>query len=203
MERMRMIIARDERQLRSKLESAKGDTFSGSVIDDILYGETDGSKLPASMDEINGYAELRTWKSAQWSDLLRRYYAEPPAVIIKGKPSATMADRLEKDEKARLEAQVEKLGPEGIEKAAKILEEAKAEHDHPIPQDILTAFPVPDVKSISWIPVSSVQQPGKGRASGPAPLGDVSTQLQQKLDNDGDEVPFFVEYDHVKVCPSK
>jgi len=32
MERMVMVINRDERQLRSQLESSKGDTFSGSVI---------------------------------------------------------------------------------------------------------------------------------------------------------------------------
>jgi Zn-dependent M16 (insulinase) family peptidase len=72
MERMRMVIDRDERQLRSKLESAKGDTFSGAVIDDVLYGKEDGSLLANSMDEINQYAELRTWSSPQWSDLLRR-----------------------------------------------------------------------------------------------------------------------------------
>jgi Zn-dependent M16 (insulinase) family peptidase len=73
MARMGMVIARDERQLRSKLESAKGDTFSGTVIDDVLYGATDGSLLPESMDEITQYETLRNWTAQQWSDLLRRW----------------------------------------------------------------------------------------------------------------------------------
>jgi Zn-dependent M16 (insulinase) family peptidase len=72
MARMAMVIARDERQLRSKLESAKGDTFSSAVIDDVLYGPRDGSLLAQSMDEIAQYETLRGWTQTQWSDLLRR-----------------------------------------------------------------------------------------------------------------------------------
>lgn len=71
MQRMAMVINRDQRQLLSKLESAKGDTFSGTVITDFLYGATDGSDLPASMDEINQYDDLRAWTSADWTNLLQ------------------------------------------------------------------------------------------------------------------------------------
>ena len=72
MDRMAMVIGRDERQLRSKLESSQGDTFSGNVITDSLYGAEDGSHLASSMDEINQYAELKRWTSQQWADLLRK-----------------------------------------------------------------------------------------------------------------------------------
>jgi Zn-dependent M16 (insulinase) family peptidase len=198
MSRMAMIINRDERQLRSKLESAKGDTFSETVIADFLYGKRDGSDLPASMDEINMYAELRKWSSKQWADLLHKYYIDPPRVVVRGKPSASMAESLEKDEKVRLEKQVKRLGPEGIAAAVKELEEAKAEHDKPIPESVLTAFPVPDVKSISWIPVQSVQQPGKGRSVS-APASKPAQELEKHIAKDGEDLPFFVQYDDVKV----
>jgi hypothetical protein len=130
--------------------------------------------------------------------LLHRYYVEPPCIVIRGKPSAALADRLEKDEKARLAKQVEELGPDGLEKATKLLEEAKEEHARPIPEDILTSFPVPDVKSISWIPVRSVQEKGKGRvpiAVGATPADD----LKKHIEADGEELPFFVQFDDVKV----
>jgi Zn-dependent M16 (insulinase) family peptidase len=71
-ERMGMVINRDERQFRSKLESARGDVFSGTIIDDFLYGETDGSELPEAMDEISAYDTLRGWTSEQWTSLLRK-----------------------------------------------------------------------------------------------------------------------------------
>ena len=59
-------------QLRSKLESSKGETFSGNVIGDFLYGAEDGSDLKAAMDDIAYYAELRTWPSDQWTGLLKK-----------------------------------------------------------------------------------------------------------------------------------
>jgi Zn-dependent M16 (insulinase) family peptidase len=116
--------------------------------------------------------------------------------MVRGKPSADMADKLEKDEKARIEAQVRKLGPEGLAKLGKALEDAKMEHDKPIPHEILATFPVPDVKTIMWIPVHSVQEPGKGRRQ-VARTGE--SDLSKHISQDGEELPFFVQYDHVQV----
>lgn len=107
-----------------------------------------------------------------------------------------MADKLEKDEKARIAAQVKKLGPEGLTKVEKLLEDAKAEHDKPIPTNIITAFPVPDVKTITWISVQSVQEPGKGRKVVAPSSGN---PLSKHISQDGDALPFFVQYDHVQV----
>ncbi|KAK7463673.1 hypothetical protein VKT23_005614 [Stygiomarasmius scandens] len=200
MERMQMVINRDERQLRSKLESAKGDTFSGTVITDFLYGAEDGSELGPSMDEINQYAEVREWTSKQWTDLLQKYYIEPPSIVVVGRPSASLAEKLEADEERRIDAQVKKLGPEGLKKAQKELDEAKAENDLPIPTEILTKFKIPSVSSISWIPVQSVQQKGKGRALNGVASTRVpsSSALASRINSDGEELPFFVQYDHVE-----
>ena len=109
-----------------------------------------------------------------------------------------MADKLEKDEKARIAAQVERLGLEGLKKAKAELEMAKAEHEKAVPTDIITSFPVPDVKSISWLPVQSVQEPGVGRKL--VHLSSASSPLSKHIDSDGKLLPFFVEYDHVEVC---
>ncbi|KAG1833897.1 Metalloenzyme, LuxS/M16 peptidase-like protein [Suillus variegatus] len=190
MTRMSMVINRDERQLRSKLESAKGDTFSGAIISDFLYGAADGSDMHPALDEINHYRTLRTWTSSQWVDLVRKYIIDRPYVVVIGKPSATLAEKLEKDEKARLATQRETLGPDGLINAERVLEAAKAEHEKPIPTDVLTSFPVPDVKSISWIP------PGKGRSSAVQNSG--QSQLSKHIQSDGSPLSMFVQYDHVK-----
>jgi Zn-dependent M16 (insulinase) family peptidase len=118
--------------------------------------------------------------------------------VVIGKPSSTLAETLEKEEKARVATQVKALGSEGLAKAAKELEDAKQEHDKPIPAEVLESFPVPDVKSISWIKVYSAQEKGKGRAI--ASTGAASSSaLKKHIDADGHELPFFVEYDHVQV----
>jgi hypothetical protein len=132
------------------------------------------------------------------NSIIFRYYVEPASIVICGQPSASLADKLEKDEKARIAAQVDGLGPEGLKKAETELEAAKAEHERTVPIEILTSFPVPDVKSISWLPVQSVQEPGIGRKLVYRALG--SSPLSKYIDSDGKPVPFFVEYDHVEVC---
>ncbi|KAI0639791.1 Metalloenzyme, LuxS/M16 peptidase-like protein [Trametes polyzona] len=194
MGRMAMVLSRDERQLRSKIESSQGDTFSGNVITDALYGSEDGSELAPSMDEINQYAELKKWGNKEWTDLLRKYYVDPPSIVVRGRPSGEMADRLEQAEKARIAAQKAKLGPEGLAECERVLEEAKKEHETEIPKEILTSFPVPSVKSISWIPVQSFQEPAKGRA----PTAQGNSELARHIERDGAPLPFFVQYDHVK-----
>ncbi|KAJ7254026.1 Metalloenzyme, LuxS/M16 peptidase-like protein [Mycena haematopus] len=196
MERMAMVINRDERQLRSKLESSKGDAFSSTVITDFLYGAEDGSELEASMDEINQFAEVRKWTNKQWTDLLQKYYINSHSVVVRGKPSATLAKKLAADEKARIAAQVEQLGPEGLKKAEKEVEEAKAEHDKPIPTEILLDFAVPSVKSIAFIPVQSLQEQGTGRAI--PTKATKSEALAEHIQSDGSALPFFVQYDHVE-----
>jgi hypothetical protein len=106
---------------------------------------------------------------------------------------------LEEAEQARIADRVEKLGPEGLKEVERKLEAAKKEHSKPIPTDILTSFPVPDVKSISWIPVQTVQEPGEGRKTNPH-VGSTNGELQKHIESDGKPLAFFVEYDHVQVC---
>jgi len=77
--------------------------------------------------------------------------------VIKGKPSANLAESLEANEKARIAAQIKTLGPEGLAKLEAKLEAAKKTNDEPIPEEILTGFPVPNVASISWIKVQSAR----------------------------------------------
>jgi len=59
-------------QLRSRLESSKGDTFSGMMITEFLYGASDGSDIEASMDDFTRYASLKKWSTKQWTDLLKK-----------------------------------------------------------------------------------------------------------------------------------
>ena len=73
------------------MESAKGDTFSSTIISDVLYGKEDGSELLASMDEIRYYGEIRNWTSAQWVDLLRKFVYSLSLVVrnFNDKPGTT------------------------------------------------------------------------------------------------------------------
>ena len=94
------------------------------------------------------------------------------------------------------------LGEDGLKKAEKDLEAAKKEHDKEIPKEILTSFPVPDVKNIAWIPVQSVQEAGAAPGRKDAVAQKASEDLKKAIEADGPALPFSVQYDHVKVSPS-
>lgn len=124
-----------------------------------------------------------------------RYFLDAHRVVVKCKPSASMRERLEKEENERIEKQVASLGEDGLRRAAEALEAAKAENDVSCPPEVLTSFPIPDISTISWIPVSSVQNRSTSEVVA-APNG---ADLQRHLAADSSKVPVFVEFDSVKV----
>jgi hypothetical protein len=167
------------------------------------------------------YETLEKWSAQQWADLLTkyvicihplnllfllllivngyRYWINGPSVVVGARPSAKLQDRLETEEKARIEAQRKALGPEGLAKLEKELNDAKAQHDRPIPEEILTSFPVPDVSSISWIPVQSARNDPFAKEGSTNGNGIAAPTLQEHLDADPTPLPYFVQYDQVRV----
>ena len=132
-----------------------------------------------------------------------RFYVNNNPVIIKSKPSAKLSESLEASEKARIAAQKQALGTGGLEKVAKLLENAKKENEKPIPSEIFTSFPVPDVKSISWIPVRSVRNdPSAANSILVQARNTDPDELEEHVRKDGKDLPFFVHFSDVKVCVS-
>ena len=123
------------------------------------------------------------------SIIIVRYYVEPPCIVICGQLSASLAEKLEKDEKARIAARVECLGPDGLKKAEAELEAAKAEHEQAVPTELITSFPMPDVKNIFWHPVQSLQEPGNGRK--PVHRAFESSSLSKYIELDGKPLSFL------------
>lgn len=107
-----------------------------------------------------------------------------------------MASNAEKAEIDRLVTQVQKLGTEGLKRAATCLREAIQEIEKPVPDAVLTGFPIPNTSHMRWETVRSVQEPGIGRR---ATVEDADPTIQEHLASDGEELPFFVQYDHVQV----
>jgi Zn-dependent M16 (insulinase) family peptidase len=154
--------------------------------------------LESSLQEQ--YEIVKTWTSKEWTDVLSKYYDAPSKLVVRGKPSASLAEKLKADEKARVEEQVKRLGPEGLAELEKKLAAAKDEHEQAIPEDVLTGFPVPDVRSISWIPVQSANNaPSSASRSLKSTTAD-SSELQRHLQKDTTSLLMQVQFDHVIVC---
>jgi hypothetical protein len=124
-----------------------------------------------------------------------RYFLDGPSIVILGKPSGELAEKIEETESARIAAQRDKLGSDGLAKLEKEVEAAKEANDQPIPSEMLSSFPLPDLSTVPWIPVQTVQNdPANGGVYAPKP-----SDTERFVREDKTELPYFVEFDHVKV----
>ncbi|EJD55672.1 hypothetical protein AURDEDRAFT_109912 [Auricularia subglabra TFB-10046 SS5] len=194
MKRMGDIIERERRKLFAGLESKGGLIFADTVIADFLYYGENGEDLAEQVNDVEQFDVLAKWTEDQWKNLLRSYFVDAHRVVVRARPSSVLQERLEKEENARVAAQVEKLGEEGLKKLGEQLEAAKAANDAPVPSDVLTSFPVPSVGSISWIPVTSAQNRGRN-AVVPAPGGE---GLAAHIAARGADLPVFVSFGNIE-----
>ncbi|KAJ9652020.1 hypothetical protein H2198_008721 [Neophaeococcomyces mojaviensis] len=164
--------------------------FADDVIVDYLFGKRDGSTLE-DLKTLNDYEKLKARDESQWKKFIQKYFSDAQHVSILGKPSASLSEKLKQDEAKRIEEQVKELGPEGLEKCAKKLQEAKVENDREIPSSMLAKFEVPPVESIHFINTSSAR-------AGPAlKVGRPSNRYQSIVEKDAKDMPLFINFEHI------
>jgi Zn-dependent M16 (insulinase) family peptidase len=183
------IIKRERRQIKFQAEGAE-QFYSNNLITDYLFGTRDGSTL-ADLESLREYDILDGWTDQDWRDYLRKWISDAPHISILGKPSMELATKLKEAEEARLAKRREELGPEGLEKLKKVLDDAKAKNDQPIPPEVLDKWPVPKTESIHFIE-SATARSGKARA-----LGVSKSHVQDVIDNATQGLPLFVQFEHV------
>jgi len=199
MERMKMILKREKMKLLNQLETKPADSFADVLITDFLYGEKSGKDLIDSLDDMKRYDQLNSWTETQWLELLKNYYVENNRVVVIGRPSSKLADKLKKDSKELVMKRKEELGETGLKQLEEVLEKAKVENDKDIPEEMLKGFEIPKVESINWIEVGTgrnlpVEKTEKKEKLVSNP-NDLDLKVQSHIDQDGERLPFFVQYD--------
>lgn len=108
-----------------------------------------------------------------------------------------MSQRLETEEKERVQQQVSQLGPDGLEKQKQIVLDAKAHNEEPMPDDVVESISIPDVKTISLITVQSASTVADSDEL--EAVEHHSKPLAQHLNADKVALPFVLHFDHVSV----
>ncbi|KAF2405633.1 putative Zn2+-dependent endopeptidase [Trichodelitschia bisporula] len=181
-------IRRTRLQIMYHMETASAPLYD-AIIEDHLFFSRDGSELYEAYASLADYDKLMAWTDEQWRVFMSKYFVNNKHVSILGVPSAKLSAKLKAEETARVKAQKERFGQEGLKELTRKLEAAKAENDKPIPEEILDGFPVPSTKSIHFIPSTTV------RAGLATPKLD--NEWQRLVDQDAD-VPLFLHFEHVK-----
>jgi Zn-dependent M16 (insulinase) family peptidase len=189
MDYMTDCLQREKRTIKFQAESS-GNFFANNVIQDFLFGKRDGSTL-RDMASLHEFEVLESWTEQQWRDFLKKWISDAHHISILGRPSKKLSDKIKEEELARVAAQKEKLGADGLKRLAEKLEEAKAKNDAEIPQSLLEKWPVPGVESIHFIE-STTARSGLARK-----LGTSDNHIQKAIDSDKTELPLFIQFENV------
>ncbi|KAK1067973.1 hypothetical protein LTR33_011254, partial [Friedmanniomyces endolithicus] len=183
-------ITRLRRQLLARCENA-GDFFSQIVIDDHLYGSRSGEDLK-QVETLDDFDLLLKWTEKEWRDFLSKWLADANHVSVLGVPSKELSDKMSSEEKARVKAQRERLGEDGLKKKAEDLKRALAENDKPIPESLLEKFQVPSADSIHFIQTTTA------RSGAARKMGKLDNPIQAIIDKDDNGSPLFIHFEHIQ-----
>ncbi|KAF2098528.1 putative zinc metalloprotease [Rhizodiscina lignyota] len=161
------------------------------IINDHLFGDREGKDLEDGCSSLKHMDELEEWTDGQWRKFLKHWFIDNHHVSILGVPSAKLSKKLKDDEKARVKAQQERLGEEGLKKLAKKLDDAKAENERDIPPEILDRFDVPGTESIHFIPTTTARS---GLAK---KMGKLDNEMQHIIDRDDADSRLFIHFEHM------
>lgn len=184
-------LHRFKRQVRFTSE-VSNDEYKDPVIKDHLFGDRDGKNLLESLGSLKIFDELEEWTEEDWKSFTKKWITDAYHVSILAKPSKELAEKIKTDEAARIKEQQEKLGEEGLKKLAEKLEEAKAENDKPIPDEIISRLKVPGTESIHFFDTITARS---GLAK---KLGHSDNSIQKIIDKDENGLPLFIHYEHIK-----
>ncbi|KAK5630993.1 hypothetical protein RRF57_006708 [Xylaria bambusicola] len=182
-------IQRERRQVKAQAEESES-FYSNNIITDYLFGARDGSTLK-DLASLTEYDVLEKWTDEQWRAFLRKWISDAHHISILGKPSLQLANKQKADEIVRIEKRKEELGPEGLEKLKKKLEDAKKQNDIEIPATLLEKWPVPSTESIHFIE-SQTARSGLARN-----LGVRENSAQEQIDHASVGAPLFIQFEDV------
>lgn len=180
MKRMQTVVNRHRQETLSHLETNPHDAVAFMAIADMLYG-TSKDDLHERLNIVEVLDKLVTENETYWINLLDKYLLKNKSATIRGRPSQAERQRLSDDEEKRVEKQRKDLGPEGLKKCEKELEDAIATNELPPPEAMLRCVAIPDPSSINFHPIQ--------RFCSDSPKQHPNLPL--------DKVPVFTQLDHV------
>lgn len=179
-----------DRERRQQMFSAETSDqwFVTSIISNFLFSE-DRNLHDLTSSEV--FDILSKWTEQQWREFLKKWIADAHKVIILGKPSITLSEKLKKDEVSRVEEQKKRLGEAGLKDLEAKLKRAKEENDKPIPQDLFKEFKVPSTDTIHFVTTIPARS-GRARDA-----GIFNNDVQKIVDKDGLDIPLYIHYENI------
>ncbi|XP_060600571.1 uncharacterized protein C05D11.1-like [Ruditapes philippinarum] len=185
MTRISNLIQRKVLDALASMEDNPHNKMASFLIGDFLFSDNQ-SDLECRVQTVKLYTKMKAEPESYWIGLINKYMTDKHHVLIIGEPSIAEQERLAKEENERVEKQRERLGKDGLQEKATILEKATEENEKEAPDSVVTSVDVPNVDSIHFHPIVAscnrkVEQSAKdsGYGKNPAfPLDDIPFRFQ-------------------------
>ncbi|KAF2134145.1 zinc metalloprotease-like protein [Dothidotthia symphoricarpi CBS 119687] len=187
---MKDCLRRFKRQAQF-LSETSNDEYNSPILKDHLYGNRDGSDLEEGMATLKVFDQLEEWTEEEWRNFMKKWLSDAHHVSLLGKPSIALSEKIKADEVARVKAQQEKFGEDGLKKLADKLKQAQDENDKPIPEGIIAGLSVPSTESIHFFETTTARS---GLAK---ELGTEDNQIQKIVDQNEKNLPLFIHFEHI------
>ncbi|KJX94947.1 zinc metalloprotease like protein [Zymoseptoria brevis] len=182
-------LKRERRQIKERAEQSE-DFFTQPLIEDHCFSHRDGRNLK-DLESLNELDILEGWSETQWKEVISKVFVDNHHVCVLGEPSKALNKKLADDEKARVKAQQDRLGEDGLKKLSEELEKASAENHKTIPDSLFDEFPVPSTESVNFISTLTA------RAGHARKMGELKNDAQQIIDKADDGSPLFIHFEHI------
>lgn len=180
MERMESIINRYKLESLSNVENSPHHTVAFMIIGHMLYGNTK-EDLQQRVNPLTDLSKFLKEPLSYWLEILRKYFVENKYIAIQCVPSKEEQANMAKEEKERIQAQIDKLGTTGLKEKEESLEKALEFNEREPPSDMLTSVPIPSLSSINFHNIVRYS---------------TDSDTKQPIDLSG--TPVFTYFDHLK-----
>ncbi|KAL2709033.1 hypothetical protein KLU848_2345 [Kluyveromyces marxianus] len=164
LDRIRLVTENTKWDYVFKLEKNGDAMISQIAITDFLYGDVNGEVLEESLKTLQDFDTLLSWPQEKWQILLQKTLVSNKPVIIICKPSVALNEKLENENKLRLQERKDTFDEAKKNEIKDIFSRAQKKNNIPVPQNVLESFEIQkpqnsvtftETKSITCIPVPS------------------------------------------------
>ncbi|KAF7188172.1 hypothetical protein HII31_10457 [Pseudocercospora fuligena] len=186
---MKDCLKRERRRIKESAENSE-DFYTQPILEDHLYSPRDGRALK-DLETISELDVVDKWSESEWREFLIKWFVDSHHVCVLGVPSKELQKTSAAEEKARVKAQQERLGEQGLKDLAEKLEQAKKANGQHIPDVVLEQFPIPSAESVKFIDTSTA------RSGAARKLGEGDKDAQTIIDTADDGSPLFIHFEHI------
>ncbi|CDO96567.1 unnamed protein product [Kluyveromyces dobzhanskii CBS 2104] len=191
LDRIRLVTENNKWDYVFKFEKNGDYMLAHMAITDFLYGDVDGRVLKESVQTLNDFDLLLSWSQEQWQTVYEEAFVKNLPVILIGKPSAELNEKIEKDNETRLKERAESLSDVKRHELKEALARAQMNNNATVPADVLESFEIDNPEtSVTFTKTQSI-------SCIQVPSNDKDSSLTDKIiKSKPNDFPLFIHFEH-------